>query len=174
MFFSDLTDDLIPLMLEEVDLDINEGTLYLSPRLTEYGLFQYPLLLKKSIINLSFQEFLMTLQAPEILKTTEVRKNKSGGYSNVKVPSNAASLIAEGEFNKFYIRALCKKAISENLTLKVYRAKPVTTPRADSEAKIGLSVSAVELLDDLRSTKGIDSHLGLPNGYNSGLSIKIS
>lgn len=174
MFFSDLTNDLIPLMLEEVDLDINEGSLYLSPRLTEYGLIQYPLFLKKTIINLSFQEFLIALQVPGILKTTEARKNKSGGYSYVKVPSNAANLIAEGEFNKFYIRALCRKAISESLPLEVYRAKPVTTPRADSEAKIGISINPAELLDDLRNTKGIDSHLGLPNGYNSGLSIKIS
>ncbi|EHO80747.1 MULTISPECIES: hypothetical protein [Fusobacterium] len=168
MNFIDLKEDLITDMINEVDSDLKDGALYFSPRLSELGEKKYPEILKKSLEKLDFNLFLYLLSEPGILKTHELRKGKP-----VKVPSNAPNLIAEGEFNKFYIRALCLKAIREDRKLKVYRAKEVSSPRPDSEEKIGLIVDPTELLNDLRETKGIDSHLGLPNGYNSGLSVKL-
>lgn len=168
MKFVDLNEELVNDMVNEVDADLAEGTLYFSPRLTEFGVSKYPEILKTSLEALDLNLFISLLSETGILKLTELRKG-----SLVKVPKNAAQLIAEGEFNKFYIRALCLKAIRENMDLEVYRAKEVRTPRPDSEEKIGMIVKPKDLLQDLRETKGIDSHLGLPNGYNSGLSVKI-
>ncbi len=103
------------------------------------------------------------------LKTTELRKGKP-----VKVPRNAHETLAEGEFNRFYIRGLCRRAIDEGLSaLEVYRAKEVRDPRPESQNMIGKSLDPSQLLNDLRTQIGIDTVLGLPSGPNSGLSARI-
>lgn len=89
------------------------------------------------------------------------------------MPSNAHETLSEGEFNRFYIRALCLRAINEGRELEVYRAKQVSNPRPDFQMMIGRIVDAETLLNDLRKNIGVDSALGLPNGPNSGLSVKI-
>jgi hypothetical protein len=108
------------------------------------------------------------------IKLTEERKKPKGGYTSVSVPITTAETLAEGEFNRFYIRALCSQII-ENKTgqLEVCRAKAVMNPRLESQAKIGAIVNAEALLLDLRTNVGIDTALGLPPGPNSGLSVKI-
>ena len=88
------------------------------------------------------------------------------------MPRNAPLTLAEGEFNRFYIRALCKFAIYNNKKIRVYRAKTVSNPRIESEEKIGQILDANCLLNDLRQNVGIDTFLGLPS-VNSGLSIEI-
>ena len=88
--------------------------------------------------------------------------------------SNASEVFAEGEFNRFYIRALCKRVISDNKgRLEIYRAKQVSNPRIESEMMIGRIIDPSKLLDDLRTNIGVDTVLGLPCGPNSGLSIRI-
>jgi hypothetical protein len=90
------------------------------------------------------------------------------------VPATAPETLAEGEFNRFYIRGLCVRALAEGITeLVIYRAKQVENPRSESTAKIGLKISAQALLTDLRANPGVDTALGLPPGPNSGLSVKL-
>jgi hypothetical protein len=57
--------------------------------------------------------------------------------------------------------------------LKVYRARYSENPRYESEQKIGSFVDAEKLLADLRNNIGIDTHLGVPGGPNSGLSVEL-
>lgn len=83
-------------------------------------------------------------------------------------------MLAEGEFNRFYIRAICVRAMESGVReVTVYRAKEVLDARTESTRKIGQSVSAEELLRDLRTSQGIDTALGLPPGPNSGLSVYL-
>jgi hypothetical protein len=92
----------------------------------------------------------------------------------VKVPHTAAQTFAEGEFNRFYLRALCRFTLENGGTeLEVYRAKSVTNPRMDSEARIGTRVSVTQLLDDLRANNSVENALRLPPGPNSGLSARL-
>lgn len=108
------------------------------------------------------------------LLAKEQRKKPNGGSTLADVPYTAADTLAEGEFNRFYIRGLCLKAIEGNThALIVYRAKAVTNARSESERKIGTSVLPQSLLNDLRSHIGLDTALGLPPGPNSGLSLYI-
>ncbi len=83
-------------------------------------------------------------------------------------------MLASGEFNRFYMRGLCLHAINNNYSIVVYRAKYSINPRPNSEEKIGMTVLAKTLLQDLRSNIGIDTFLRLPAGSNSGLSIKLA
>jgi hypothetical protein len=88
--------------------------------------------------------------------------------------SNAHEMLAEGEFNRFYIRALCLRAIEDGIPdVVVYRAKPVENPRSESQQKIDEHVSPEALLRDLRIHPGVDTALGLPPGPNSGLSVRL-
>ena len=89
------------------------------------------------------------------------------------VPSDAHTTLAEGEFNRFYLRAICLKALEIGAEIEVYRAKSVRNPRPESEAMIGKRLDPNELLQDLRENIGVDTALGLPQGPNSGLSGKI-
>ena len=82
----------------------------------------------------------------------------------------ASRLLAEGEFNRFYMRALCLRAIEEGRTLEVYRAKPPEIPRAGLEGFVGRAVEPEELLGRLREG-GWSSPLLKPG---AGLSVKIS
>jgi hypothetical protein len=42
---------------------------------------------------------------------TEERRNPRGGITIARVPITAADTLAEGEFNRFYARALCRYAL---------------------------------------------------------------
>jgi hypothetical protein len=103
------------------------------------------------------------------------RKLPSGKLSKPPVMrSNAHEMLAEGEFNRFYIRALCLRAIEEGIPeVIVYRAKAVQNARSESERKIGQRVPAEPLLHDLRTHPGVDTALGLPPGPNSGLCVRL-
>ncbi len=82
--------------------------------------------------------------------------------------------MAEGEFNRFYVRGLCRRAIEDGIQqLIIYRAKAVMTPRPGSEEKIGTSVDSAAILADLRTTIGVEPALGMPPGPNSGLTLKL-
>jgi hypothetical protein len=164
------------LMDAEIDRDITGGTLYLSDNLSPAGMAAYPGLLKSAAVDGSDDSLAVALR-PLLNSHEKPRQLKSGGVSVPPVMrNNAHEMLGEGEFNRFYIRALCLRAIPGGggaATVEVYRAKQVQHARSASAAKIGTRVSAQALLDDLRTHPGIDTALGLPPGPNSGLSVKL-
>jgi hypothetical protein len=163
-----------PLILEEVDSDIAANKLYLSDRLGAFGRTKYPALLREAVLFFDEVWLAEQLREHDCFNPTFQRKNPKGGVSEVRMPSNAPEMLAEGEYNRFYMRGLCRRAMNDGLIeLIVYRAKPVSSPRAESESKLGMLVAAKALLDDLRSNVGIDTFLGLPAGPNSGLCVKL-
>ena len=157
-------------MLSEIEGDIKNSTLYLSPRLLDKEL--YADLLKKSVAGGDDNSLASDLLKNRCIKNMETRSTKSG-IITVRVPVDAHLTLAEGEFNRFYIRGLCNKAIKDGNVLEVYRAKPVLNPRPQSEALIGKTVDPQKLLADLRKNIGVEPALGLPAGPNSGISVKI-
>ncbi|MFN0083797.1 MAG: hypothetical protein ACKVX9_00275 [Blastocatellia bacterium] len=42
-------------------------------------------------------------------------------------------MLSEWEFNRFYMQALCRRAIDEGKKFEVYRAKPPEVPREASK-----------------------------------------
>ncbi len=162
------------LMLVEIDRDIAAGALYLSDNLSPQGRVEYPKLLRAAAQSGSDVTLGQAIHG--VLNSHEKsRQLKSGGLSRPPVMrSNAHEMLAEGEFNRFYIRGLCLRAMEDGIPeVIVYRAKTVETPRSDSERKIGQGVAAEALLTDLRMHPGVDTALGLPSGPNSGLSVRL-
>ena len=158
-------------MLDKIESDERAGRLYISSRLSNRGASDYPALLKAAATAADDSFLANELRAPGRLNPTEPRNTKNG-VTWAKVPITAPETMAEGEFNRFYARGLCRRAIDEGKPkVRVYRAKQVMNPRSLSEALLGQLFEAEKLLEDLRVHIGTDTSLGLPDGPNSGLSI---
>lgn len=171
--YLNLDDVTRPLMLKEIDFDIARGDLYESDNLSVDGRAAYPTILK-SVVAVGDDNHLADELKPRLNSHEKPRLLQSGKYSKPPVMrSNAHEMLSEGEFNRFYMRALCLRTIERGKSyVEVYRAKQVENPRPESEAKIGQLLSAESLLSDLRARIGLHTILGLANP-NSGLSVKL-
>ena len=159
-------------MLKELEMDIEKGILYISSRLNSAGQSKWPELLKEAIMNHDDDWLADQLKTKGYMKLHEHRRSRSGKITVVRVPVTAAETLAEGEFNRYYARGLCARAIAEGISeVVVYRGKQVKQPRPESEAMIGKRINAKALLEDLRKSQGVEPALGIPRGPNSGLTI---
>lgn len=161
-------------MTAEIKADIAATKLYFSNRLSGRGRAEYAQLLQQAAEDRDDSWLSNELRNNGRLNEMEERRKPKGGTTMARVPIIAPETLAEGEFNRFYIRGLCVRALTAGTTeLIIYRAKEVENPRPESVAKIGQRISAQALLDDLRANPGVDTALGLPPGPNSGLSARL-
>ena len=163
------------LMLAEVDYDVERDQLHISPYLSGQGQRDYPSLLRQAIQHGDEETLAGSLRQRRRIGRTAHRRQPAGGYSIVTIPTNAAEMIAESEFNRYYIRALCLRALEDGIdAVIVYRAKPVTDPRPQSEALIEEAIDPAALLEDLRTHTGDEApQMGIPAGPNSGISVRL-
>src|ERR1044072_1856616 len=165
--FQNLDEETRKLMLEEIEDDIRQQKLYLSDRLNITGQENYQNYLLLSVTSGDEATFEKLLDINTHFNPTYLRLGKP-----VRMPSNASALLCQSEFNRYYIRALCLKAVSGNIeNVQIYRARDSSWARPESEAKIGSFISAADLLEDLRESVGIEPKL-FPE-INSGLCVKI-
>ncbi len=141
--YRDLDERTRTLMLDEIDRDSAGGSLYLSDNLTTEGKTEYPDLLRAAAREGNDETLAGEIRG-RLKPFEKPRQLKSGGFSKApKMRSNAHEMLAEGEFNRFYIRALCRRAIEDcKPHLIVYRANAVEKPRSTSEAMIGRALPA--------------------------------
>ena len=169
--FEDLDATTRRYMLDEMRRDIILDEFTLSRRLTEHGDDLFPDLLEEAI-NLHDEDWLAyQLEYNECIEAIEPR-TVDGIVTMVKVPRNAAQLMAEAAFNAYYMRALCRRALDEGERyVEVYRAKPTATRRRRSALTEGARFLAEHLLTDLRQRGEVGALLGLGRS-NSGLSVR--
>ncbi len=161
-------------MTAEIKADIATTKLYLSNRLSSRGRVDYAQLLQHAAEGHDDSWLANELRGNGRLNEMEERRKPKGGTTMARVPVTATETLAEGEFNRFYIRGLCVHALAAGIPdLIIYRAKEVDNPRPESVAKIGQRIPAQALLNDLRANPGVDTALGLPPGPNSGLSARL-
>ena len=161
-------------MLDEINTDIAHGALYLSRFLSDRGVEDYPQLLKDAVSAHDDSWLADELRKFDRLDATAERRNRSGSVSTVRVPVIAPEMLAEREFNRFYLRVLCLRAITRGIPqLVIYRDKAVANPRPEADLLIGTAIDAAALLADLRANLEIDAALGVPRGPNSGLSARL-
>ena len=90
-------------MVEEIQGDVSEGKVYISSRLNDAVKIKFPELLIASAKS-----------GNDSLKGYFNEKESNGKGSCRSIPDNANVTLAEGEYNRYYIRALCVRAIIEN------------------------------------------------------------
>ena len=175
LYFENLDDRTRHLMLDEVEYDIAHNQLHISPFLSGQGQRDYVNLLREAAQSGNDETLAQKLCEHRRILRTLPRRNPKGGYSISATPENAAQVLAESEFNRYYIRALARRAMEDGISeLVVYRAKPVSNPRPESEARVEMTLPPADLLDDLRAHPGDEPPvLGVPSGPNSGLSVRL-
>src|SRR5512133_2665268 len=165
LYFENLDERTRQLMLDEMEYDVANNQLHISPFLSGQGQRDYGSLLREAIQSGNDETLAQNLREHRrILRTLPRRNPKSGGYSITATPENAAQVLAESEFNRYYIRALARRAMEDGISeLVIYRAKPVSNPRPESESRVETTLAPADLLDDLRTHPGDEPPaLGVP------------
>lgn len=168
LHYTKLNNEVRRAMVEEIENDAKRRNLYYSPRLNSTGHAQWVNLL----IDAAEQG------DDDWLASALVDRNLMvSGFSaakNSKKPGlSAAETLAEGEFNRYYIRGVCKVAIEKNVGyVTVYRAKKAWAPRPESLQVEGRRFDPEDLLNDLRTNVGRATRYGVPAGPNSGMSVE--
>ena len=155
-------------LLHEVNEAIKTSRLNFSKRFNDHGRHHYPQLLREAATHGNEVSLAAALTAHRCFITHERRADAMR-----PVPANAALLFAEREFNAFYMRALCHRAIGAGREVQVYRGKPSAAPRPESVALEGTLHDPRRLLLFLRhSIDGTLTGVGLA-GAGSGLSLRL-
>lgn len=160
-------------MLDEFEADLTAGALYRSPQLTETGARRYEGLLRTTLTSGTDETFAQALSVIDaVLPPGRWQHSKEVGAGNATMA--ATVLLAEREFHRFYLRGLCRRALDEGVeTLIIYRARPADPGRASSDAMVGVRISVLSLLEDLRGTfRSLPPH-GLPQCRDPGLSVRL-
>src|SRR5688572_26328900 len=98
LYFENLDDRTRQLMLDEMEYDIAQNQLHISPFLSGQGQRDYPNILREAIQNGDDETLAQSLREHRrILKTLPRRQPKAGGYSISATPENAAQILAESE-----------------------------------------------------------------------------
>jgi hypothetical protein len=129
-------------MLGEVEDDLAAGKLYRSARFTDEGSAAYPGHLKAAVETGTDVSLIASISTASYWKTHEER-NRGGKVIVAKVPRTAPETFGEGEFNRFYLRGLCRAALSRAVpSVVAYRAKAVMEPRPESVKHVGSFLAA--------------------------------
>lgn len=157
--FLELDDVTRTFMLDELDYDIGiHGNTYVSGALTQRGRADYAELIRQALT--AHDEVWLTAQL-----------NSDGRISSER--TDAARRLAGTEYNRYYIRAICRRAESHGSTTVIpYRARDSVAKRADSIQLEDQPQAAPRVLANLRG-KAIagDPESGLGR-VNSGLSAR--
>jgi hypothetical protein len=166
--FHDLRPEVRALALQEVEADLRDNVLYLSKRFNDVGRRIYPELLKTALQHHDEAWLAEELKSRNAFNATEVAAG-----SQKAVRRDAHVLFAQSEFNRYYVRALCRLSIeSPSHRLRIYRARESAVERPESQVKIGQYVEPEKVLEDLRGHIGASPQFGLPE-VNSGLSLEV-
>jgi hypothetical protein len=158
--------------LAELDRDIADGSMIVSDWLRPGIVSQYQKLLRDALRY--YDDLWLEERVQELLVEFDVRRTPAGGETTARLPENAARVLAELDFNRYYMRGLCARALAEGRPeVEVYRARLSAEPRPESSQLEGQRLSAAALLDELRALTAAtlpEATLGKPN---SGLSIRL-
>jgi len=136
------------LMMREFLDDCSNGRVYFGERLKKSKQVIYQDLFKQAIENMDLESFVIKLYDSEFWEEFEVDKN---GVQKKINTERAAIILAEGEFNRLYIRAVCLAAEEKKQKVTIYRFRDSKTPDPVSEAKIGTSYDPKTIYDDVKN-----------------------
>ena len=158
--------------LAELDGDVANGAFHASERLRPTAVAEYQRLLRDAIRY--YDDLWLEQHAADLLVDFELRQTPSGAQTTAKLPGMAPRLLAEGDFNRYYMRGVALRAIQEGKDVEVYRARLSLEPRPDSSELEGHRLTARELLDQLRGVTPFDPSTPRLGRVNSGLSIRLT
>lgn len=158
------------LALAELKRDVVASTVYASPRLNSHGQSSFLQDLREALEDGTPETLAATLGSGDKFNLTEMSHRNGVPYEK-RVPKNAPSLLADGAFVHYYVRAVCLRAIDEgDETVTIYRARESGYHRPESDAQIGQVVSPKDLLANLRRNAANPALVELPD-VGSGVAV---
>ena len=158
--------------LAELDADRAAGRVLVSERLRPGTQERYVELLHDGLRY--YDDQWLEERIGDLLVGFETRRTKSGGQTTARLPADAARMLAESDFNRYYMRGVCMRAVEEGReNVVVYRARLSLEPRSTSSELEGKELPARQLLEELRGMTReslASATLGRPN---SGLSVRL-
>jgi hypothetical protein len=162
----DLDDVTRKYMVAEIQADIANGQVYYSKYLTHKGRLEWDRLLLEAARAHDSEWLAEWLREEGLAVPTIVTRDKRGFDKRAPLPTE---MLADSEFNRYYIRGLAARAVEEKIPYLIsYRAKPVQRP----VSSVGAEISPSDLLADLRAHKR-RTKFGVPGNPNSGISVRL-
>ena len=158
--------------LAELEDDLKSGAFHASERLRPTAIDEYQRMLNQAIRY--YDDRWLEERASDLLVDFETRQTKSGGVTTAKIPDMASRLLAEGDFNRYYMRGVAVRALEEGRQIvEVYRARLSLEPRPESAELEGHRLAAREVLDQLRGLTSGEPVMPRLGRINSGMSIRL-
>jgi endonuclease/exonuclease/phosphatase family metal-dependent hydrolase len=158
--------------LAELEQDSTVGGFHLSERVRATVAAEYRRLLREAIAY--YDDAWLEERAADLLVDFEVRRTPSGGTTTAKLPDMAARMLAEGDFNRYYMRGVAARALDEHREVDaVYRARLSVEPRPESAELEGHRLPARDVLSYLRGEAPNDPAVAALGRPNSGLSVRL-
>jgi len=131
--FENLNNETRAIMLEEIELDLREDKFFELRSMNPYGIDKYPKILKACVQNSNAETLAQLLPRSFFLAT-----NSAGR----KTMNNINEVVAYNDFNKYYTRAILRKAINNpGMDIQIYRARLSEQRRPESERLVGTTYS---------------------------------
>ena len=158
--------------LAEFDRDVERGELTISSRIRPSATDEYQALLRQALAY--YDDQWLEDRVEGMVVHFELRQTPSGSTTTAKLPAYAPRVLAEGDFNRYYMRGVCARAIDEGRgVVEVYRARISAEPRPESRELEGQRLDAAALLDELRTRHADSSEEATLGKPNSGLSVRL-
>jgi hypothetical protein len=158
--------------LDELDHDIATGAFHVSERLRPTAVADYRRNLREAILY--YDDRWLEERASDLLVDFEHRRTPSGGVTTARIPDMAARMLTEGDFNRYYMRGVARRAIEEGHdVVEVYRARISIEPRLESAQLEGQRLAAAEVVQHLRGQESDDVNVRSLGRVNSGLSVRL-
>ncbi len=171
--YHDLDPETRGFALAEFDTDRERGTLTLSNRIRPTRTAEYESLLREALAY--YDDRWLEERVDDMVLDFELRRTPSGATTTARLPSYEPRVLTEGDFNRYYMRGVCARAIAEGRgVVEVYRARHSAEPRPESRELVGQRLDAAGLLQELRATPA-DAEVDEPTigRPNSGLSVRL-
>lgn len=170
MNYASLDPELRQAMLAELDADVAAGRVYLSPRLNFAGEEHWEPLLRAAVERHDACWLAENLEAYKYLRKTEKQR-----FVTARIPFEAPQTLADSEFNRYYSRALCQRALAANQTHVVVRAgRDLSQAPEKARELVGRSFAASELHASLQTAKSVDEALKLRCFEPTGLTVALA
>ena len=160
-------------MVEELDEDIASGAIHISPRLRPAAVTEYQRLLRDALRY--YDDLWLEERVAPLLVDFETRHTPKGDVITARLPEGAARVMAERDFNLYYMRGIARRALAEGRReVEVYRARLSMEPRRESSVLEGAHIPAEQLLADLRAPMPVSQAVPRLGRPNSGLSVRLT
>ena len=163
MEFGELDAETRKWMLVEFEAE-EDSKPYRPPRLNDVGQMKFVEMMTRAIQTGDIQSLEAEVSSG-CLKSMETR-TRNGRTSHVRVPRNAAHILAHTEFTTWYTRGFARRLIEEGVEMcEVYRAEAAARPRCSCSRLEGSVVSVRSVYDGHRPYHyGTNPEITIPDG----------